>query len=96
MEEPSRTPPDERCFGQTLDRVHDVDAANGLHWRAENFDTPTLVLSSGADPLLNTNLDDYRRLPCTRLQVFFRVGIHEAEGVAEAIHQFMQLGALNA
>ena len=66
----------------------------------QNIKTPTLVLSGGVDPLLNTNLDDYRRLPNACLQVFFRaaheVAIHEPEGVAEAIHQFMQHGALNA
>ena len=66
----------------------------------KNIDIPTLVLSGGVDSLLNTNLDDYRRLPNACLQVFFRaaheVGIHETEGVADAIHQFMQHGALNA
>ena len=66
----------------------------------KNIDIPTLVLSGGVDSLLNTNLDDYRRLPNACLQVFFRagheVGIHETEGVADAIHAFMQHGALNA
>jgi 3-oxoadipate enol-lactonase len=66
----------------------------------KNIETPTLVLSGGVDPLLNTNLDDYRRLPNACLQVFFRaaheIGIHETEGVAETIHKFMQHGALNA
>ena len=83
-----------------LDRFHDVDAGIGLHGELKNINTPTLVLSGGVDPLLHTNLDDYRRLPNACLQVFFRaaheVGIHETEGVAEAIHQFMQHGALNA
>ena len=66
----------------------------------KNINTPTLVLSGGVDSLLNANLDDYRRLPNASLQVFFRagheVGIHETDGVADAIHQFMQHGALNA
>ena len=66
----------------------------------KNIDTPTLVLSGGVDSLLNTNLDDYRHLPNACLQVFFRagheVGIHETDGVADSIHQFMQHGALNA
>ena len=66
----------------------------------KNIEIPTLVLAGGVDPLLNANLDDYRRLPNACLQVFFRaaheIGIHETEGVAETIHQFMQHGALNA
>ena len=66
----------------------------------KNINTPTLVLSGGVDPLLHTNLDDYRRLPNACLQVFFRaaheVGIRETKAVAETIHQFMQHGSLNA
>ena len=66
----------------------------------KNINTPTLVLSGGVDPLLHTNLDDYRRLPNACLQVFFRaaheVGIHETKGVAETNRQFMQHGALTA
>ena len=66
----------------------------------KNIGIPTLVLSGGVDSLLNTNLDDYRRLPNACLQVFFRpgheIGIHKTEGVAETIYQFMQRGALNA
>ena len=66
----------------------------------KNINTPTLVLSGGIDPLLNTNLDDYRHLPNAFLQVYSRaaheVVIHETEGVAETIPQFMQHGALNA
>ena len=66
----------------------------------KNINSPTLVLSGSVDPLSNTNLNDYRRLTNACLQVFFRAaheaGIHETEGVAEAIHQFMQYGALNA
>ena len=64
----------------------------------KNISTPTLVLSGGVDPLLNTNLDDYRRLPNAGLKVFSRaaeVGIHETEGVAEPIHQFMRHGVQN-
>ena len=53
----------------------------------KNINTPTLVLSGGADSLLHTNLDDYRRLPNACLQVFFRaahdVDIHQTKGVAE-------------
>jgi pimeloyl-ACP methyl ester carboxylesterase len=66
----------------------------------KNINTPTPALSGGVDPLLHTNLGDYRRLPNSCLQVFFRaaheVGIHETKGVAETIRQFMQHGALNA
>ena len=66
----------------------------------KNINTPTLVLSGGGAPLLNTNLDDYQRLSNAYLQMFFRAGhevrIHETKGVADAIHQFMQYGVLNA
>ena len=66
----------------------------------KNIGIPTLVLSGGVDSLLNTNLDDYRRLPNACLQVFFRpaheVGIHETKGIVKAIRQFMQHGALYA
>jgi len=65
----------------------------------KNVNTPTLGLSGGENTLLNTNLDDYRRLNNSCLQVFFRaaheVGIHETDGVAVTIRQFVQHGALN-
>ena len=82
--------------------IDSMTAMQAMDLTAElkNINTPTLVLSGGVDPLLNTNLNDYRRLTNACLQVFFRaaheVGIHETESVDEAIHQFMQHGALNA
>ena len=69
--------------------VESVTSMQALDFADElkNINTPTLVLSGGADSLLHTNLDDYRRLPNACLQVFFRaaheIGIHQTKGVAE-------------
>lgn len=62
--------------------------------------TPTLVIAGGVDPLLKTNIEDYERLPNASLHVFSRaaheIGIHETEGTAKAIDEFMKYGPLNA
>jgi len=75
---------------QSMDYVDEMNDIN----------TPTLVIAGGVDPLLKTNIEDYHRLPNAALQVFFRaaheIGIHETEGVANAIIEFMQHGPLNA
>ena len=82
--------------------IESVTSVQGLNFTDElqHNNTPTLVLSGGVDPLLDTNLEDYRRLPNACLQVFFRaapeVGIRETKSVAEPVHQSMQYGALNA
>ena len=82
--------------------IEPVTSMQALDFTGElkNINTPTLVLSDGADPLLHKNLDYYRRLPNPYLQVFFRaaheVGIRESKAVAETIHQFMHHGSLNA
>jgi len=61
---------------------------------------PTLMLAGSVDGLLTANLADFKRLPNAALQVFARAGhevaIHEPEGVSDAIHSFMQYGALSA
>jgi len=61
---------------------------------------PTLVIAGAVDGLLPANLRDFARLPNATLHVFSRAGhevaIHEPEGVARAIDQFMQHGAVTA
>jgi hypothetical protein len=58
------------------------------------------MLAGSVDGLLTANLADFKRLPNAALQVFARAGhevaIHEPEGVSDAIHSFMQYGALSA
>jgi len=61
---------------------------------------PTLILAGAADFLLPANLADFQRLPNATLHVFSRVGhevaIHEPEGVANAIDDFMHHGVVTA
>lgn len=63
-------------------------------------EVPTLVIAGGVDPLLKANIEDYERLPNASLHVFSRaaheIGIHETEGTARVIDEFMQFGPLNA
>jgi len=60
--------------------------------------TPTLMLAATADGLLPANLADYQQLPNVCLQVFSHAGhdiaLHEPDGVARAIDQFMQQGVI--
>jgi pimeloyl-ACP methyl ester carboxylesterase len=61
---------------------------------------PTLMLAGSVDGLLPANLADFQRLPNASLHVFSRAGhevaVHEPEGVARAIDEFMQHGAVTA
>lgn len=59
---------------------------------------PTLIIAGGADGLLPANLKDFSRLPNATLQVFSHAGhevaIHEPEGVARTIDDFMRMGVV--
>jgi 3-oxoadipate enol-lactonase len=61
-----------------------------------NIKTPTLVIAGSADTLLPANIADFQRLPNAALHVFARAGhdvaIHEPDGVARAIDDFLTLG----
>jgi pimeloyl-ACP methyl ester carboxylesterase len=74
----------------------DIDLAEKL----PEITIPTLMIAGSVDGLLSANLADFKRLPNAALQVFSRAGhevaIHEPEGVSNAIHTFMQHGALSA
>ncbi len=57
---------------------------------------PTLVIAGSADTLLAANLEDFKRLKNAALHVFSRAGhdvaIHEPDGVAAAIDEFVRNG----
>jgi pimeloyl-ACP methyl ester carboxylesterase len=59
---------------------------------------PVLMIAGAADGLLAANIADYQRLPNATLQVFSHAGhevaIHEPDGVARCIDQFMQMGVI--
>lgn len=59
---------------------------------------PVLVIAGGADGLLAGNLKDFGRLPNATLQVFSHAGhevaIHEPDGVAHAIDDFLRMGVI--
>lgn len=63
------------------------------------MELPTLMLAGGADMLLEANLADFQRMPNAGLHVFSRaghdVGVHEPEGVADAIDKFMTFGPVS-
>jgi pimeloyl-ACP methyl ester carboxylesterase len=65
-----------------------------------NVTIPTLVIAGSADALLPANVADFQRLPNAALHVFARAGhdvaIHEPDGVARAIDDFMTLGLARA
>ena len=50
----------DRHFLDSMASMQETDFTGNLR----NIDTPTLVLSGGVDPLLNTNLDDYPMPAC--------------------------------
>jgi len=64
------------------------------------IDMPVLVLAANADGLLTANLADYEKLPNAALHVFSFAGhdiaLHEPEGVAQAIEEFMTFGVVSA
>ncbi|MEM7017321.1 MAG: alpha/beta hydrolase [Pseudomonadota bacterium] len=68
--------------------------------RLAELKVPTLMLAGAVDGLLTANIKDYQRLPDAALHVFSRAGhdvaVHEPDGVAEAIDQFMQHGPMSA
>ena len=61
---------------------------------------PALVIAGGADGLLPANLKDFGRLPNATLQVFSHAGhevsIHEPDGVARCIDDFLTMGVITA
>lgn len=65
-----------------------------------NVTMPTLVIAGSADTLLPANIADFQRLPNAALHVFARAGhdvaIHEPDGVAQAIDDFMTHGPARA
>lgn len=68
--------------------------------RLGEITVPTLMLAGSVDALLPANLADFLRLPNASLHVFSRAGhevaIHEPDGVARVIDEFMQHGAVTA
>jgi 3-oxoadipate enol-lactonase len=68
--------------------------------RLADLTTPTLMIAGGVDSLLPANLSDFLRLPNATLEVLSRAGhevaVHEPARVADAIHAFMQHGAVTA
>jgi len=84
---------------------HLIDGAKAmaeinLSEKLADITIPTLMLAGSVDGLLAANLEDFKRLPNAALQVFSRAGhevaIHEPIGVSDAIHTFMQHGAISA
>ncbi len=79
-----------------MDSMQSMDYRDAL----AEVKTPTLVIAGGVDPLMTTNIEDYQRLPNAALHIFSRaaheIGIHETEGTAKVIDEFMQHGPLNA
>lgn len=64
--------------------------------RLGEITVPTLMIAAAGDGLLAANLRDYARLPNATLHVFSRAGhevaVHEPDGVASAIDDFMCFG----
>ncbi|MDA0979095.1 MAG: alpha/beta hydrolase [Proteobacteria bacterium] len=85
--------------GHLVDSLHSMQQMDYTD-RLKDLRTPTLVLAGGVDPLLDANIEDYRRLPDAALHVLFRAGhdiaVHEPDAVASAIDQFMLHGPINA
>lgn len=72
--------------------MRNLDVGGRLH----EITMPTLMIAGAADALLAANLKDFQRLPNATLQVFSRAGhevaIHEPDGVARAIDEFVRFG----
>ncbi len=68
--------------------------------RLAELTLPTLVIAGAADGLLGANLKDFARLPNATLQVFSHAGhevsIHEPDGVAHCIDDFLTMGVITA
>ncbi len=64
--------------------------------RLAEITLPVLMIAGSSDGLLAANLRDFSRLPNAALHVFSRAGhevaLHEPEGVARAIDEFLRLG----
>lgn len=72
--------------------MRNLDVGGRLH----EITMPTLMIAGAADGLLMANLQDFQRLPNATLHVFSRAGhevaIHEPDGVARAIDEFVRFG----
>ncbi len=68
--------------------------------RLGEIQAPTLMIAGTADGLLSSNLRDFQRLRNASLQVFSHAGhevaIHEPDGVARCIDQFMRMGVVTS
>lgn len=83
-------------FEGSAESMRDLNVAE----RLAELKIPTLMIAGGVDSLLHANLQDFARLPDASLEVLSRAGhevaVHEPQRVADAIHAFMQHGALTA
>jgi pimeloyl-ACP methyl ester carboxylesterase len=83
-------------FEQSADSMRTLNVAE----RLGELTLPTLMIAGGVDSLLHANLQDFARLPNAALEVLSRAGhevaVHEPQRVADAIHAFMQHGAVTA
>jgi len=78
----------------------DAMAALDVTARLGELRVPTLMIAGSVDVLLPANLADFLALPRAALQVFSRAGhevaIHEPDGVARVIDEFMTYGVVTA
>ncbi len=69
-----------------------------LEARLQDVTIPVMMVAGAVDQLLAANLADFQRFPDATLQVFSHAGhdvaIHEPDGVATAIDNFMQMGVV--
>lgn len=83
-------------FEQSAESMRTLNVAD----RLGELNIPTLMIAGGVDSLLHANLQDFNRLPHASLEVLGRAGhevaVHEPQRVADAIHAFMQHGAVTA
>ncbi len=83
-------------YAQSWESMRDLRVGD----RLGEVQTPVLMIAGTADGLLAANLRDFQRLPNAALQVFSHAGhevaIHEPEGVAQAIDQFMRMGVVTS
>ena len=74
--------------------MHDLDVERQLG----GVSIPVLMIAGAVDGLLSHNLADFALFPDATLQVFSHAGhevaIHEPDGVAAAIDNFMQMGVV--
>ena len=79
-----------------MQTMHDLDVED----RLGEVSIPVLMIAGAVDGLLAPNLADFQRFPDATLQVFSHAGhdvaIHEPDGVANAIDNFMQMGVVTS